>query len=70
MLRLALNSAKLGDTDKIEGLKRLDRFARAIEQRYSPQANFEAVVKHERAISPQLDGRTAFNRPKQMSLFP
>jgi hypothetical protein len=76
VLRRALDAAKLGDTDKIDGIERLDRLARAIERRYSPEANFEAVMEHERAISPLIGGRTVFDKPeqlskpKQLSLFP
>src|SRR5260370_32170001 len=69
VLRRALEQAKVGDTEKLDGFKRLERFARAIEQRYSPSANFDAVVQHERAISPSLDGRTASGKPRQLSLF-
>ena len=33
ILRCILNAAKLGDTEKIDGFKRLDRMVRAVEQR-------------------------------------
>ena len=75
VLRRALDAAKLGDTDKIDGFRRLDRFVRAIEQTYSPEANFEAVVAHEHVISPELDGRSVFDKKrkvepsKQLRLF-
>ena len=69
VLRTSLDAAKLGDKDKMEGFRRLDRFVRAVEERYSPSANFDAVVAHERAISPQLDGRSVFDKPRQLSLF-
>jgi len=59
VLQRSLDSAELGDTEKIDGFKRLDRFVRAIEKRYEPEANFNAVVAHEYAISPSLDGRSA-----------
>ena len=36
VLRRALDSAKIGDTEKIDGFKRLDCFARAIEKQYDP----------------------------------
>jgi len=74
VLRRALDAAKLGDTDKIDGFRRLDRFVRAIEQTYSPEANFEAVVAHEHVISPELDG-SVFDKKrkvepsKQLRLF-
>ena len=59
VLRRSLDRAKVGDTERIEGFARLDRFVRAIEQRCDPRADFNRVVKHERAISPALGGRTA-----------
>ena len=79
ILRNALDRARLGDTDKLQGFSRLDRFTRAIEQHCRPQADFEAMLAHEHAISRQLNGRTAFDdrRPprlrkpesRQLSLF-
>ena len=61
VLRRSLDSAKLGDTEKIDGLKRLDRFVRAVEERHRPEANFEAITAHEHAISPSLDGRSVLD---------
>ena len=72
VLRSGLDHAKLGDTDKMDGLKRLDRFVRAVEDRCEPQTNFDAVMAHEHAISPYLDGRTVFDRKarfNQLRLF-
>ena len=64
MLRGSLEAAKLGRTEKLDGFKRLDRFVQAVEERYSPEANFNAVLEHERAISPALDGRSVFHDRK------
>ena len=77
ILRRSLDAAKVGDTDKIEGMKRLHGFATAIEKRYAPEADFKAVMETEEAISPMLRGRSVFDdlaerkRPKrpQMNLF-
>ena len=78
VLRTALDSATVGDSEKINGLRRLTRFVEAIETRLEPVADFDAVVAHERVISPFLNGRSVFdgNRravPKpngrQMDLF-
>lgn len=72
VLRGALDAARLGDSDKIGGLQRLERFVLAIEQHTQPQANFNAAVAHERAISKSLGGRTVKDdrRPKgQLPLF-
>jgi hypothetical protein len=72
VLRQGLDAAKLGHTERTDGLKRLDKFVRAIEQRYSPAADVESVVAYERAISPDVGGRTVFDPPrraKQPRLF-
>jgi hypothetical protein len=75
VLRRSLDSAKLGDTEKIDGFKRLDRFVRGIEEHYQPEADFDAVVAHEHAISKSLEGRSVFDDrkrtvSKQLALFP
>jgi hypothetical protein len=81
VLRRALDTAKLGHSDKLHGLSRLDAFARAIERRRGPEADVAAVIAHERSIAPSLGGRTVFDdsgRPRQsarqrsgqLNLFP
>jgi len=65
VLRRALDRAKLDGTEKLESFARLDRFVRAVEQRYEPRADFAAAVAHERDISPSLDGRSVGDRRKQ-----
>lgn len=75
VLRRSLDAAKLGRTEKLDGFKRLDGLTRAVEKRVEPAADFEALVTHERRISPGLKGRTVFDdrRPKtpaaQLNLF-
>jgi hypothetical protein len=78
VLRRALDAAKLGHTEKIDGFKRLDQLVRRVEERYEPQADFDSVLQHERAISKSLNGRSVFDdrKPKtikkhsqQLSLF-
>jgi hypothetical protein len=63
VLRRSLETARLGERDKLDGFKRLDRFTRIIEQRLAPAADFNAAVAHEHAISPALDGRSVFDAP-------
>jgi hypothetical protein len=79
VLRRALDAAKIGHTEKLEGFRRLDRLTRDVEANREPLADFAASIDHEREISPSLDGRTVFDgakektsRPlqKQLSLFP
>ena len=73
VLRRSLERAKVGQTDRIDGMKRLDRFVRAIEARATTEVDFAAAIAHEREISPSLDGRTVFGdkrrSPKQPLLF-
>jgi hypothetical protein len=78
VLRTSLDKARLGDKEKIEGFRRLERFARTIEDRYEPRAEFEAAIAHEKAISRSVGGRSVFDdlkdrrtgaRSKQLSLF-
>jgi len=61
VLKRALHSAKLGHSDKLDGMARLDRFARVVEERRQPTADTEATIAHERRISRELGGRTVFD---------
>ena len=76
VLRRALDAAKLGHTEKLEGFRRLDRLTRAVEDDRQPLADFTGAVAHERAISASVGGRTVLDdrRPvkkkaSQMTLF-
>ncbi len=81
-LRTSLDAAKVGDREKIDGFRRLDRFVRAVENKLNPKANFDALIAHENSISRSLGGRSVFDdkpksnlrnrvtgNPKQRSLF-
>ena len=81
VLRKALDTARLGHTDKLDGMARLDAFTRAIERRHDPHADVDKTIARERAISPALGGRTVHDDhrpprrrsppvPEQPSLFP
>ena len=76
VMRKALGSAKLGDTAKLDGFRRLDQFARAIEKRSNASARFDEIIRHENSISKELDGRSVCDEPhgarssqRQLSLF-
>lgn len=77
VLRQALDRAKVDGGAKIEGFRRLNRFVKLVEEQMEPRADFDALVEHERAISPALRGRTVFDDqrsapepgPKQLSLW-
>jgi hypothetical protein len=80
-LRSSLDAAKVGHTEKLDGFRRLDRFVRTVETRLKPQAILDALIRHENAISPSLNGRTVMDNrrarasnpkqanPRQGSLF-
>jgi hypothetical protein len=61
ILRRSLSAAAVGRTEKIDGMKRLDRLVRAVHRRGAPEADVNAVLVRERAISGDLGGRTAFD---------
>jgi hypothetical protein len=73
ILRRAVDAAKLGRSDKLDGMSRLDAFVRAIERQRGPEADVAAAIAHEHAISRSLGGRTVMNdkRPRkgQLNLF-
>ena len=61
VLQSSLDSARVGDSDKIGGFERLHRFVKAMETQCRPQADFDAAVAHENRISPSLGGRSVFD---------
>jgi uncharacterized protein len=78
VLRRSLDEARVGDTEKMDGFRRLDQFVRMVEERCEVSANFPELISHERAISKSLNGRTARDdrhartrsgSRKQLSLF-
>jgi hypothetical protein len=75
-LRKSLDAAKVGHTDKVDGFRRLDRFVRMVETGLKPEANFDALIHHENAISRSVGGRTVSDNkrirlvnPRQGTLF-
>ncbi len=74
ILRSALDSAKAGDREKLDGMRRLDQFVRSVEEHHQPEADFQAIVRHEYAISRNIGGRTVFDdrhrtESRQLDLF-
>jgi uncharacterized protein len=65
VLRRALAAAKLGQTEKVEGFRRLDKLTRNVEANLDPVADFTTAVSHEREISPSLNGRTVFDDQRE-----
>jgi hypothetical protein len=73
VLRRSLDAAQVGDTEKLGGFARLDRFVRAVEQNCATEVDFAGAIAHENAISRDVGGRSVFDdrkrEPRQMSLF-
>ena len=61
VLRTALDAAKVDDKEKLEGFRRLNRFVQTVEKKFDPKADLTALIAHEEAISPSLDGRSVFD---------
>lgn len=69
-LRISLDRARLGEKEKLEGFRRLERFVRNVETTLEPEASFDEVIAHENSISRSLDGRSVFDdKLRQGSLF-
>jgi hypothetical protein len=77
VLRRSFEAARLGHTEKLEGFRRLDRLTRNVGEEREPLADFDAAIRHERAISSSVGGRTVFddktskapNPTSQLGLF-
>jgi uncharacterized protein len=77
VLRTALDAAKVGDKEKLDGFRRLNRFVQNVENNLQPEADLASVVAHENAISESLNGRSVFDdkprrtfyNPRQRTLF-
>lgn len=64
VLQHSLEQAKVGETERADGLRRLEGFVRTLEQRNAPKANFSETIAHEKAISKSLQGRTVSDRSR------
>src|SRR5688500_9805650 len=64
VLRRSLDGARVGDREKVDGLRRLNEFVRQVHNRMQPVVDFQAAIAHERAISPALGGRSVMDHKK------
>jgi hypothetical protein len=55
--------------EKLQALRRLERFTRSVEKRLKPEADFDAIMKHEHSISASLEGRTVFDDSPARNFF-
>ena len=63
--RVSMNFGK----EKLQALRRLEKFTRTVEEHLNPKADFDAIMKHEQAISASLDGRTVFDDSPARNFF-
>jgi len=65
VLRDAVSRAKLGQDDRSDALRRLDRESRRLERRVEGGPDFEEIVERERRSAPAFGGRTVGSRPRR-----
>lgn len=58
----SIEKSKLGYKDKSECLYRLQKTVLDVERKYNPEADFDAVLKYERANSKQWGGKTVSSK--------
>ncbi|MCO6149340.1 DUF763 domain-containing protein [Flavobacterium sp. NRK1] len=77
-LQTAIQRARIGNSDKMDAIKKLSEISRNAEKDFSPNNNFEALLQKERDESYKYGGRTIFGKAKppknknddnQLSLF-
>jgi uncharacterized protein len=69
VLKSAVQKAKLGQTEEMQALRRLDDQARALE-RTASGPSLEAFIATERSQSPSLEGRSVFGWDKDLARKP
>ena len=72
VLGAALRQAKLGDTERVHGFKRLHAFTRMVEETFDPCADLEQTIAKECADSADHGGRSIFGwekPPTQLTLW-
>ena len=75
-LEVAVQRAKLGNSDKNEAIKGLAKASKQLEENFQPNNNFEQLIERERRDSWKYGGRTVMGKAKppksandQLSLF-
>ncbi len=63
-LRHAVERSKMGQTDKLEAIKKLHQLAEKAEKEFVPNDKFDELVENERAESWKYGGRTVFGEAK------
>jgi hypothetical protein len=59
-LQTAIQKAKIGNSDKLQSIKKLSELSRQAENSFTPNTNFDALIQKERDESYKYGGRTVF----------
>ncbi len=60
VLKTAVQKAKIGENEKLDAIKRLDKQARELEHRITKGPTVEEIINHEREVSSLYGGRSVF----------
>lgn len=60
VLKTAVNKAKLGESEKLDAIKRLDKQARILEHHVTNGPGVNEIIAHEKAVSSLYGGRSIF----------
>ncbi|OCH98653.1 hypothetical protein A8135_11255 [Legionella jamestowniensis] len=60
VLKVAVHKAKLGQSEKLEAIKQLDKQARKLEHHITSGPTLEEIIVHENSVSSQYGGRSVF----------
>jgi hypothetical protein len=60
VLKAAVQKAKLGESEKLDAIKRLDKQARELEHHITKGPTVEEIIAHEKEVSSVYGGRSVF----------
>ena len=63
-LQTAIQRAKIGNSDKMDAIRKLSEISRNAEKDFTPNTNFDALIQKERDESYKYGGRTIFGEAK------
>lgn len=63
-LQTAIQRAKIGNSDKMDAIRKLSEISRNAEKDFTPNNNFDALIQKERDESYKYGGRTIFGEAK------
>ncbi|TCN58673.1 DUF763 domain-containing protein [Flavobacterium circumlabens] len=69
-LEKAIQRAKIGNSDKVDAIRKLSEISRKAEEGFTPNNNFDALLQKERDESHQYGGRTIFGDAKPPKVKP